>query len=99
MAAAVIDAEAAIDSAVAAHDGVRPVEQGEGDSFVVAFARASDAAANSGSHPEAARVFGAVAAIRHRLGVVRFKVLDASCEAAIATVRSAMGEANFDAAW
>jgi len=30
---------------VADHDGVRPVEQGEGDSFVVAFARASDAVA------------------------------------------------------
>ena len=30
---------------VAAHRGVRPVEQGEGDSFVVAFARASDAVA------------------------------------------------------
>ena len=30
---------------IAAHDGVRPVEQGEGDSFVVAFARASDAVA------------------------------------------------------
>ena len=27
------------------HGGVRPVEQGEGDSFVVAFARASDAVA------------------------------------------------------
>src|ERR1700720_2190371 len=31
--------------AVAAYDGVRPVEQGEGDSFVVAFGRASDAVA------------------------------------------------------
>ena len=30
---------------VAAHGGVRPVEQGEGDSFVIAFARASDAVA------------------------------------------------------
>jgi predicted ATPase/class 3 adenylate cyclase/DNA-binding CsgD family transcriptional regulator len=30
---------------VAAHHGVRPVEQGEGDSFVLAFARASDAVA------------------------------------------------------
>jgi class 3 adenylate cyclase len=30
---------------VAAYDGVRPVEQGEGDSFVIAFARASDAVA------------------------------------------------------
>ncbi|HWT50378.1 MAG TPA: LuxR C-terminal-related transcriptional regulator [Mycobacterium sp.] len=30
---------------VAAHSGIRPIEQGEGDSFVVAFARASDAVA------------------------------------------------------
>src|ERR1700758_1407331 len=30
---------------LAAHHGVRPVEQGEGDSFVVAFARATDAVA------------------------------------------------------
>jgi predicted ATPase/class 3 adenylate cyclase/DNA-binding CsgD family transcriptional regulator len=30
---------------IAAHDGVRPVEQGEGDSFVAAFARASNAVA------------------------------------------------------
>jgi class 3 adenylate cyclase len=30
---------------IAAHGGVRPVEQGEGDSFVLAFARASDAVA------------------------------------------------------
>ncbi|WP_371934999.1 LuxR C-terminal-related transcriptional regulator [Mycobacterium sp. TY813] len=34
-----------VDEAVAACGGVRPVEQGEGDSFVVAFARASDAVA------------------------------------------------------
>jgi predicted ATPase/class 3 adenylate cyclase/DNA-binding CsgD family transcriptional regulator len=32
-----------VSEAVAAHGGVRPVEQGEGDSFVIAFARASDA--------------------------------------------------------
>lgn len=32
-----------VDDAVTAHGGVRPVEQGEGDSFVAAFARASDA--------------------------------------------------------
>lgn len=31
--------------AVAAHGGVRPVEQGEGDSFVLAFARTADAVA------------------------------------------------------
>src|SRR6185437_12130669 len=34
-----------VDETVAAHGGVRPVEQGEGDSFVAAFARASDAVA------------------------------------------------------
>ena len=34
---------AILDEAVAGHGGVRPVEQGEGDSVVGAFARASDA--------------------------------------------------------
>src|SRR5271155_630385 len=34
-----------VSAVIAAHDGVRPVEQGEGDSFVAAFARASDAVA------------------------------------------------------
>jgi len=34
---------AGLDGVVAACQGARPVEQGEGDSFVVAFARASDA--------------------------------------------------------
>ena len=34
-----------VSQTIAAHDGVRPVEQGEGDSFVAAFARASDAVA------------------------------------------------------
>lgn len=32
-----------VNESVAAHDGVRPLEQGEGDSFVAAFSRASDA--------------------------------------------------------
>src|SRR6202453_4623471 len=32
-----------VSETIATHDGVRPVEQGEGDSFVAAFARASDA--------------------------------------------------------
>jgi predicted ATPase/class 3 adenylate cyclase/DNA-binding CsgD family transcriptional regulator len=34
-----------VSTIIAAHGGVRPVEQGEGDSFVAAFARASDAVA------------------------------------------------------
>ena len=36
---------ALLDEAIAAHGGVRPVEQGEGDSVVGAFSRASDAVA------------------------------------------------------
>ncbi|WP_207546933.1 LuxR family transcriptional regulator [Mycobacterium kubicae] len=34
-----------VNDSVGGHDGVRPLEQGEGDSFVAAFARASDAVA------------------------------------------------------
>lgn len=45
MSAAVARLDRAVADLVAQHGGVRPVEQGEGDSFVVAFARASDAAA------------------------------------------------------
>src|SRR5271166_6185111 len=45
MATAVARLDQAVADAIAAHDGVRPVEQGEGDSFVVAFGRASDAVA------------------------------------------------------
>ncbi len=44
MASAVARLDRALSDLVAKHNGVRPVEQGEGDSFVVAFARASDAA-------------------------------------------------------
>src|SRR5882757_10191031 len=45
MSAAVARLDEAVSRIVAAHQGVRPVEQGEGDSFVAAFARASDAIA------------------------------------------------------
>ena len=45
MAEAIARLDHALTDLVATHDGVRPVEQGEGDSFVVAFARASDAVA------------------------------------------------------
>jgi predicted ATPase/class 3 adenylate cyclase/DNA-binding CsgD family transcriptional regulator len=45
MAAAVARLDKVLTEIVAHHQGVRPVEQGEGDSFVLAFARASDAVA------------------------------------------------------
>jgi DNA-binding CsgD family transcriptional regulator len=55
-------------------------------------------AGDSGSHREAARLFGAAQGIRQRMGAVRFKIWDASYEAATAAVRDAMGEKDFDAA-
>lgn len=45
MADAVARLNVVVSDQIAAHHGVRPVEQGEGDSFVAAFARASDAVA------------------------------------------------------
>ncbi|WP_293341599.1 LuxR family transcriptional regulator [Mycobacterium sp.] len=45
MTAAFARLDQALSDLVVAHGGVRPVEQGEGDSFVIAFARASDAIA------------------------------------------------------
>src|SRR5262245_48109048 len=46
MTAAVARLDRTVSAVVAAHHGVRPVEQGA-DSFVVAFARASDAVASA----------------------------------------------------
>ena len=43
MATAVARVSAILDAAISAHGGVRPIEQGEGDSVVAAFSRASDA--------------------------------------------------------
>ena len=45
MTAAIARLNQTVSEILATHDGVRPVEQGEGDSFVAAFARASDAVA------------------------------------------------------
>jgi predicted ATPase/class 3 adenylate cyclase/DNA-binding CsgD family transcriptional regulator len=45
MTAAIVRLNQVVCDVLASHDGVRPVEQGEGDSFVAAFARASDAVA------------------------------------------------------
>ncbi|MEY2522677.1 MAG: hypothetical protein QOJ66_1242 [Ilumatobacteraceae bacterium] len=45
MTAAIARLDDTLTSLIGVHNGVRPVEQGEGDSFVLAFARASDAVA------------------------------------------------------
>src|SRR4051812_23882823 len=45
MTAAIAQLDRTLTDLLAAHRGVRPLEQGEGDSFVVAFTRATEAAA------------------------------------------------------
>jgi class 3 adenylate cyclase len=42
MTAAMARMNQVVSETIATHDGVRPIEQGEGDSFVAAFALASD---------------------------------------------------------
>jgi hypothetical protein len=53
----------------------------------------------AGSHPEAARLFGAAHAIRQRTGIVRFRVYDAAYTASVDAARNALGEAEFDVEW
>jgi predicted ATPase/class 3 adenylate cyclase/DNA-binding CsgD family transcriptional regulator len=56
-------------------------------------------AIQAASHAEAARLLGAAEAMRRRGQLVRFKAYDADFEATVATLRNAMGEEDFDAAW
>jgi predicted ATPase/class 3 adenylate cyclase len=64
MTAAVARLDHTVSEVIATHQGVRPVEQGEGDSFVVAFTRASDAVACA-----LALQLAPLAPIRLRIGV------------------------------
>ena len=59
----------------------------------------AELACEAGSCRQAARLFGAAHGIRTRMGVVRFKVWDAGYEAAMAAVRDALGDEDFDSAW
>jgi DNA-binding CsgD family transcriptional regulator/Tfp pilus assembly protein PilF len=56
-------------------------------------------AIDSGSHREAARLFGAAEAIRQRTGQVRFQIHQPGYEASVAALRDAMGEKDFESAW
>jgi predicted ATPase/class 3 adenylate cyclase/DNA-binding CsgD family transcriptional regulator len=64
MSAAIARLNQVVCDVIGTHDGVRPVEQGEGDSFVAAFARASDAVAAAVELQRAP-----LAPIRLRIGV------------------------------
>jgi class 3 adenylate cyclase len=70
MTAAIAHLNQVVCEVVAGHGGVRPVEQGEGDSFVAAFARASDAVACALDLQRAP-----LAPIRLRIGVHTGEVL------------------------
>jgi DNA-binding CsgD family transcriptional regulator len=59
----------------------------------------STLAGAAGSHREAARLFGAAAAIRDRMGAIRFKGWDSGYEAAVAALRDALGDTDFDRGW
>ena len=56
-------------------------------------------ATTDGSYPLAARLFGAADAFRQRMGLVRFQIHDAACDASLAILRNVMDDAAFDAAW
>jgi DNA-binding CsgD family transcriptional regulator len=56
-------------------------------------------AAGNGTHQHAARHFGAADAIRQRIGAARFAVYQPGCDAAIESLRDALGEGAFDTAW
>jgi class 3 adenylate cyclase len=70
MAAALATMDRMLDELVAANNGVRPVEQGEGDSFVVAFTHAGEAVACA-----LAIQRSALSPIRLRIGVHTGEVL------------------------
>jgi Bacterial regulatory proteins, luxR family len=54
---------------------------------------------DTGGQREAARLFGAAEAIRQRTGESRFRIYQTGYEAAVAALRDAMGQADFDSEW
>lgn len=87
----------------AEHDGNSALDlaAGIGGYSVVPFALDCLAivAARSDNFLLAARLFSAADTARGHMGFVRFKVLDEGDEAIIATIREALGENDFEAAW
>lgn len=56
-------------------------------------------ACGAGDHREAARLYGATESMRRQMGAARFKVYDAGYAAAVANLREALGDRDFEAAW
>jgi DNA-binding CsgD family transcriptional regulator len=51
------------------------------------------------SHREAARLIGSADALRHRMGAVRLKIFEADHLTTVSTIRDAIGDNEFEAAW
>lgn len=56
-------------------------------------------ACDAESHREAARLFGAADTLRRSMGGVRFTIYDDAYNVAIAAVRNALGDSEFESAW
>ncbi|WP_234834679.1 helix-turn-helix transcriptional regulator [Mycolicibacterium stellerae] len=63
------------------------------------FEYLADIAGSSGSHREAARLFGAADGIRRRTGEIRLPFYQADYDASVESLRNAMGNSDFNAAW
>jgi predicted ATPase/class 3 adenylate cyclase/DNA-binding CsgD family transcriptional regulator len=83
-----------------AHDALRLAADVRGHLVVPDILEClADLATAAGTHREAARLLGAAAAARQRMGAVRFKVHHADYVASVAELREALGDGDFDAAW
>ena len=59
----------------------------------------ADLSSSDAGHPEAARLFGAAEAFRRRGGLVRYLIYEDGYQAAVAELRNAMEEKEFDTVW
>jgi predicted ATPase/class 3 adenylate cyclase/DNA-binding CsgD family transcriptional regulator len=64
-----------------------------------ALEHVAELAADADSHQEAARLYGAASALRHRHGEIRFTLHQARYEASVSALRAAMSDDDFESAW
>jgi len=83
-----------------AYEGLDLAGRLQGDLlFPVALDCVATTAAEEGHHVSATRLFGAADAAYRRMGMVRFKVLEADDRAKLAALRESLGDSDFDVAW
>ena len=83
-----------------ANDALDSAARLKGDLLVpVALDCLAITAAEADNHLVAVRLRGAAESARQRMGMVRFKVLDADADVRVAVLRKALGDNEFDAAW